>query len=305
MERLEKTLGIVLLVTLLSLIGVLLVQSLSPEKSEEIYSVSVLVDALSDHCRLGMEKAALDYNLDVHYVSGYGKSAAQQAEYLQREIENGVDAVILSAPDADYLSTWLENAHVSVPIIAIGEKPLSSTITSYVSPDNVALGRMLAEEMLQAPPSYPCLVLLEFDSSPRIKERLEGLSAAFREAGRSFECRFVERDAESMASLMRDRRASCIAVLDGSLLGALCEGCRFYDMLYGIGYRSELRTELENERLRSLIVYSGFEEGYISMMHAAQATQTPNIEDFTLKGLPVNKSNMYESPQQQILFPIS
>ena len=305
MGRIEKALAIILFLTLLCFIAVLLAQSLSPENNEEIYSVSVLVDELSDYRRMGMEKAALENNLDVHYVSGFGKSAAQQAEYLQREIENGVDAVIVSAPDADYLSTWLEDTHVSIPIIAIGDRPLSSTITSYVAPNNVELGRMLAEEMLLAPEGYPFLVLMEFDSSPHIKERCEGLTTAFREAGRTIECRYVENDPAAVAGLMAKRRATCVAVLDEALLGALSEGCHFYDMLYGIGYTNEVRTELESQRLRSLIVYSGFEEGYISMTYAAQATQAPNIGDFSLHAFRVDKDNMYESPQQQILFPIS
>ncbi len=305
MERIEKTIFIILLITLFALVAVLLFQSLSPEKSEKIYSISVLVDDLNDYARLGMEKAALDCNLDVHYVSGFGKSAAQQAEYLQREIENGVNAVILSAADADYLSTYIDSAHISIPIIAIGDRIVSSSVTAYVSPDNVELGRKLAEEMLKAREEYPLLVLMEFDSSPHIKERCEGLTRAIREAGRTVECRFVENSAEAISGIMADRRASCVCVLDAALLPALCEGGRYYDLLYGIGYNNEIRTELENKRIHSLIVYSSFEEGYISMKSAAQAVQTPNLSDFVLSSLLVDTDNMYELPQEQILFPIS
>ncbi len=305
MGRIEKTIFILLLAILLSLTAVLLVQSLSPEENEGIHSVSVLVDELGDYSRLGMDKAALDNNLDVHYVSGYGESAAQQCEYLQREIENGVDAVIVSAPDAAYLSSWLDSAHVSVPVISIGDKILSSAITSYVSPDNLELGRMLGEKMMTAPSNYPFLILLEFDSLPHILERCEGLTSAFREAGRTVECRFVENSSEAISDIMLKRRATCVAVLDETMLSSLCGGCRFYDMLFGVGYSNEIRPELESGRIQALAVYSSFDEGYVSMSIAAQAVGTPGLQDRRLDCYLVDKNSMYESPQEQILFPIS
>lgn len=305
MGRVEKIIGIVLFFILLSLVVLLFVQGFSPSKSEQVYSVSVLVDDLHEYARMGMDKAALEYNLDVHYVSGFGKSAAQQAESLQREIENGVNAIIVSAVDSEYLSAYLDESHISVPVITLDDALISSSVTAHVAPDQYELGYNLGKKMQESPYHYPYLVLLEFDCPEYIRERCEGLTSAFEESGRTIECRYIENDARAIGDLLSPRRATCVAVLDGNMQQALCDGARFYDMLFGIGYDRISRQALESGRLSSLAVYSSFDEGYISMKYAFQAIQSPTLSDFTLGSVLVDKDNMYLTPQEQMLFPIS
>lgn len=305
MGRIEKTIGIALFFILLILIVLLFIQGFAPNKGDRVYSVSVLVDELHEYTRMGMDKAALEYNLDVHYVSGFGKSAAQQAESLQREIENGVNALIVSAADAEFLSSYLDEAHISVPVITLDDALISPAVTAHVAPDQYALGYNLGQRMQKASYQYPCLVFLEFDSPAYIKERCEGLTSAFEENGRTIECRYIENSAEAISSLLATRRATCAAVLDESMLSSLCGGCRFYDKLFGIGYNQTSREDLENGRLNALSVYSRFDEGYISMRYAYQAIQSPTLSDFTLESVLVDTDDMYLQPQEQMLFPIS
>ena len=305
MGRIEKTIGIALFFILLVLIVLLFMQNLSPNKNELVYSVSVLVDDLHEYAQMGMDKAALAYNLDVHYVSGFDRNAAQQAESIQREIENGVNALIVSAADAEYISSYLDEAHVSIPVITLGDKLISPAVTAHIAPDQYALGYSLGARMLEASYLYPCLVILEQDSPAYLRERCEGLTSAFEEGGRTIECRYVENSAEAVSALMQDRRATCIAVVDEAMLPALCEGSRFYDKLFGAGYDRAARAALENGNLNTLVVYSAFDEGYTSMRYAYQAIRSPSLSDFVLQAVVVDKTNMYLPPQEQMLFPIS
>ncbi len=306
MGRIEKTVAAIIGIILLTLIAILILQSVSPDASESIHSVSVLVNDLSEYTRLGMDKAALDYNLDVHYISDFGDDPVQQMTLIQREISNGVSAIVLEPADAVYIAEKLEETHVSIPIITIGDPVIASGRITHVSPDNAALGRMLAARILAEEPSAPCTILLEAESAPHVLERCAGMTAAFAEAGKTVECRFVENEASSIAMQLARRPKTAVVTLDETLLPALCEGGRSYDKLYAVGYAGEIRTYLESGYIRALAIYSTFDEGYLSLKAAEAAIlSTAPQQSITLNALLVDEKNMYALPQELILFPIS
>ncbi|MDD4075506.1 MAG: substrate-binding domain-containing protein [Eubacteriales bacterium] len=306
MGRIEKTVAAVIGIILLTLIAILILQSVSPDTSESIHSVSVLVNDLNEYTRLGMDKAALDYNLDVHYISDFGHDPVQQMNLIQREITNGVSAIVLEPADAVYIAEKLEDAHVSLPIVTIGDPVIADAKITHVSPDNAALGRMLAARILAEAASTPYTILIEADSDPHVLERCAGMLAAFAEAGKTAECRFVENEASSVAMQLARRPQSVVVTLDEALLPALCEGGRSYDRLYAVGYTGEIRTYLESGYIRALAVYSTFDEGYLSLKAAETAIQsTAPQPDITLNGLLVDGESMYALPQELILFPIA
>ncbi len=306
MGRIEKTVAGVVLIVLLTLIAVLILQSVSPDTAESIHSVSVLINDLNEYTRLGMDKAALDYNLDVHYISDFGRDPVQQMTLIQREITNGVNAIVLEPADAAYIASKLEEAHVSVPIVTVGDPLVSTLATTHVSPDNAALGRMLAQRILKDEPALSYTVLMQPESAPHIQDRRAGLLAAFAEAGKTAECRFVENEAGSIAMQLARLPKTVVIALDEALLPALCEGGRSYDLLYAAGYAGEIRTYLESGYIRALAVYSTFDEGYLSLRAAeASILRSPAQEDMALNAFLVDAAGMYELPQELILFPIS
>ncbi|MDO5112451.1 MAG: substrate-binding domain-containing protein [Clostridia bacterium] len=305
MGRIEKTVAMIVMIVLLTLIAILILQSVSPDNTEGILSVSVLVNDLNEYTRLGMDKAALDYNLDVHYISDFGHDPVQQMTLIQREITNGVNAIVLEPADAAYLAEQIEQAHISVPIITIGDPVILSGGAAHVSPDNAALGRMLAERILTDEPALPYTILMEYESAPHILERCAGMTTAFAAAGKTVECRFVENEPRSIAMQLARRPQTVVITLDETLLPALCEGGRSYDRLYAIGYAGNIRTYLESGYIRALAVYSTFDEGYLSLRAAEASIRTPAQKDVELSALLVDAQSMYELPQELILFPIS
>lgn len=305
MERIEKVIVAVVLVILLFLTAILIFQSVSPDESENIHSVSVLVNDLNEYTRLGMDKAALEYNLDVHYISDFGQDPVQQITLIQREINNGVDAIVLAPVDAAYIATKLDELHISLPIITLCDPLVTAADTIHVAPDDTALGRMLAERILTDEPVLPYTVLMEYESPMHIQARYTGLTSAFTAAGKQAECCFVENDAAAILAQLVVRPDNVFVTLDESLLPAICEGGLPDGRLYAIGYTGVIRPYLENGSIVATAIYSTFDEGYLSMRAAEASIRAPGQPDMVLAGMLADSSNMYELPEELILFPIS
>lgn len=304
MGRIEKIIALSVLVILLLLIVVLMQQSLNTGGQERIYSISVLVEDLSDNQRRGMDKAALVHNVDVHYISGFPGDGKLQTDYLQREISNGVDAVILKAEDAVYMTEWLNQSRTSIPIVCLGDD-LTGTEAVRVTPDNLELGKLLGEKICEETLNLPCTVFINAHAQQHLLERREGLAEALESAGRSLECVTISGAKRSLSTALAGRPYGVAVVLDETLLPLLCEEARQGDALYGIGFSGQVRTDLEEGRLNAVAVYSGYDEGYMAMECAANAAGTPPAQDVILSGMLVDASNMYETPQSLVLFPIS
>ncbi|MDD3920421.1 MAG: substrate-binding domain-containing protein [Eubacteriales bacterium] len=305
MGRLEKGIVVSLLLVLVVLGVVILLQSVSPQKDDRTFSISVLVDDLNDYCRRGMDRAALEYNVDVHYISGFGDRGYQQSEYLRREVENGVDAVIMRPVEAQFLSDWIANTHPSLRVVTVGDRLPGHESAVHVSPDNIALGRMLGERILENAGDMPCVILMDKYQPPSADERLEGLLAVLEEAGQSVEAVSLLIKPGAMEAELVNRPPRAVVVLEEELLPQLCTESPETHMLFGVGYVNEVRTALESGRLNTVAVYSAFDEGYISMRQAVELAKMLAVQGVTLNGMLADASNMYLAPQVQVLFPIT
>ena len=74
------------------------------EKEVEVYPVSLIISDTSDddyvNFRKGVDQAAVEYNVDVSFITLYEKdNLAQQMELVRREAADGAGAVILEPVD--------------------------------------------------------------------------------------------------------------------------------------------------------------------------------------------------------------
>ena len=96
------------------------------EKEVEVYPVSLIISDTSDddyvNFRKGVDQAAVEYNVDVSFITLYEKdNLAQQMELVRREAADGAGAVILEPVDELECRQYLEENTYGTPIILLGE----------------------------------------------------------------------------------------------------------------------------------------------------------------------------------------
>ena len=103
------------------------------EPPPEIYRISVIVRGRAgdrwESIRQGADQAASEMNVDLSFITLSGENdSAEQISLLQREIDAGADAIVLSASDSAALAAPVEQAAEKAPSV------LKRVFTAVLSP---------------------------------------------------------------------------------------------------------------------------------------------------------------------------
>lgn len=296
---------IMIIAVMFSIVGIYTIITGSPDEGSRSYNVSIIYRSPSDSFKLGAEQAAEDLNVDIHLISGYEADLSmQQEEYIQREVNNGAQAIILAADDeAIYEKTSGVLKHISV--IAVGEPSGSSAETCYVGADNYDIGVRLGKLISGEDKKMRCVVLCPMKNKECITKRLEGIKSILDRDGRKYDIVYCDSEGKEIGVEINGTDTCILVALDKSLLDIMCKYARDGDVLFGQGYTGSIRMRLETGRLKGVIVYSEFNEGYLSVQAAVNAIENNNHTDgYILELYKVNHDNMYEQPGEKMLFPI-
>lgn len=301
--RVEKSMLAGILILLVILFLLMAYQSSAAESQEHTYNISVLVHAPSDRFRQGLNQAALDYNVDVHLLSTFDQDGnAQQEAYLKRELQNDADAIVLYARDVDTMQAFLKDMKMHARVITVGQRLSNASIETHVGVNDTALGEKLGRLIAERSADIPCAIVLSESVAPNVAERAQGLQEVLSAYGVASETLYC--GADGIAKALEGRPHETVAVLDEEMLLPLCEQARAEDVLYGAGYVSAVRSYLESGRIAGLVVYSEFDAGYLSLKAAALAAAGKPSPEVELGLYVVDAQTMYDTPFEQILFPI-
>ena len=159
----------------LVLLGLFLLSStdlIIKEEEAGIYPISVIVGDTTDdqyvNFRKGMERAAIELNGDVSFITLYEKgSARQQREMILREQEDGSQALIVDPVEEGMIAQIRQESRASIPLILINAKPgeaweLENAVS--ITFDYHGMGRRLGEEVLKEYGAQERVCLLEAES---------------------------------------------------------------------------------------------------------------------------------------------
>ena len=136
---------------LLVIFTLLLPQLLREEAYQPLFLSVLLRDADSSGlaaARQGMEQAADELGAELRFLTPTVQSdSREQAELLRREAEGGADALIVLPVDTASLSAALDQLSSPPPVVSLGSGLDRGTGT--VTPDGGALGRALAQALLE------------------------------------------------------------------------------------------------------------------------------------------------------------
>lgn len=307
MGHLERAAFFVILAVLIVILIVMLKQGDAKQEDASIFQVSIIIDDENDdyweNFIKGVNGAAVDYNVDVHFVTLLdGASAENQFYYLEREIRNNADAIVISAVDGESLAEWLDEESPDIPIITVGEEVRSDQVTMYINLNDYAMGLKLAQDIGEDDEVSSCTVLMMGDSGSCIQKRLNGLTYGLAEEGIAYTVREVAQD--SWTSVTMDGDA--VVAMEAPVLEKLIENADGQTKLYGIGFTNEILYSLDEGDIQGIVVFSDYAAGYQSITSAINAlTGIAQPDQILMWCYSASRENIYSGPVEQVLFPIS
>lgn len=285
--------------------------------------ISVIIQDSEDNqwaaFQYGLKMAAEDLEIRMFLVSTSGALTAEEEKILiEREIENGADAVIVQpAPGSEEM---LRKIAARIPVILIehtGAKDGEESRLPAVEPDNYAMGAALAEELLR---DYngklggkTLGIFSKTGDSRAVLERRKGFTdtVADTDANISWSVAAPFSEEEGEALLETQPAVDFVIALDDNSLTMAGEYAAANNLhgalVYGIGNSTEAVYYLDTGIAACLVVPDGFNIGYQSLAEAAQSLTRYlyKRKDRTVTYHVIRRDTLFSKENQEIIFTMS
>jgi len=290
------------------------------EPEKEIYQIAVIIEDAEDdnysNFRKGMDQAAIECNADVHFITLYEKmNAGQQMELIEREEQDGADALIVVPVDERKVLEAVSGKQAGASVVILGTEEAKEKAAGAIVIDYRKMGEQLAEQMKKCmPENCPVLLLEESCEQDYMSGSfLEGAREALERDG--FPCRAIEQDREDgyqkVFEALREKEA---AVLAGSpeilseMADILEEDPALSDRaagLYGRGNTLSILNDLDKGQITGVCVTDEFSRGYFSVRMAVRALEEKGAQEPLVMGsYYIEKEDLREPKYEKILFPM-
>ena len=245
--------------------------------------------------RQGMEQAADELGAELRFLTlTAANDSAEQETLLLREVESGAAALVAVPADPEALSAALERWLIVCPTVTL-ESPMEGA-AGVVAPDNAALGRQLAEALLEDWDGGEVLLLDTAGRCAGVMDRLTAAEVALAAAG------VPVRRAEAPEAGASWVMAFEPTATQRSAEKKEAEGWDF--ALYGVGTATSITAQLEKGNIAAIAAWSSYAAGYLAVQQAVQAVrERPQALD-PLPFSIVRGEDIYAPENQKLLFPI-
>lgn len=283
------------------------------ERELQLLELSVIFreadTSLWSNTRLGMEQAAGDLGAELRFltVTQTGDSG-EQAELIRREVEGGAGALVVVPADPEQLGARLNETAGDHPVVSIESSMEGAGLV--VAPDNEALGRQLAEEVLADWTGGTVLLLDTAGESTGVAERLDGAEAVLTQAGVLVlrQTAVPDRLATGLQRLSSVKEAAAIMAFEPyateQTIRAV-EASGLGQLIYGVGVSAYVVGALERGSVAAVAAWSDYAAGYLA---AEGAIRLARGEQYTAEALPftvVRGEDIYDPDNQKLLFPVT
>ncbi len=313
------------------------------EEAAEVYPISVIIGDTSDenyvNFRKGMERAAIELNGDVSFITLYEKgSAVQQRELILRELADGAGALVVAPVEADLLCEMEQENRFPVPVILINgeyETVCELERSACFTFDYYGMGQRLGEEILKEFPQQKRVCILEEERTDMAGRLFsQGLQRALGLTGcevLSIEEETDASESDGAAGEGKDdwergflekitggwTQKTVLAAADpgslaraAQLLAEKEEASRWVEGLYGRGNTVLVLNYLDKGIIRGLCVTDDFSAGYLSVKAAVElAGNHPSEEESVggrrcLESHYIRREDLRNEKYEKMLYPI-
>lgn len=292
--------GILAVLGLAVILSLVIPQVFRGRASPQLLSLSVMLRDTDSSgwttARQGMEQAADELGAELRFLTlTTPNDSAEQEILFLREIEGGAAALVAVPADPSALSAALEQWLVVCPTVTL-ESPMEGA-AGVVSPDNPALGRQLAEALLEDWNGGEVLLLDTAGPCSGITGRLEAAEAALTGAG--VPARRIQ--------TLPEEAALWVMAFEPAATQRAAEKKESEERgfaLYGVGTSAAITACLERGSITAMAAWSDYAAGYLAVRRAVEAARG---EAGTLSALPfsiLRGEDIYAPENQKLLFPI-
>lgn len=294
----------------------------SDDADHEIYNISVIIDDTTDstwqNYKKGMEQAAMDYNVDVSFITLYSEqNASEQLDFIKREAQADAQAIVLAAVDSIEIADGLKTFNTLPNLVIIGTELESEKVNVSILTRGrelgEKLGNLIVEDLKKEETRVPIYIFPGNTKQTSMTERLQGLVQIFESNG----CDFYIKDvgSEEMKEALieaTNKTPQCVFIgLDTTLLSEMAEyklntKDDKYPRVYGVGYTNYILSSLEKEYLSGIIVENDYLKGYLSIQAAVSLINRNQVEsEVILDTFIITPDTVHDQEYEILLYPIS
>lgn len=307
-------------ILMIMVIGLALMM-ISGQNKKALDKVSVILENAGDSqwsaLKYGLKMAAEEEGIELAVVDvEEGLDAEAQKKVLEREIEDGADALIVQPVLDKNDQEVLKKIEKRVPVMLVGyeaEKGETRYDLPVIKEDNYEMGQALAEEMLK-------------DFEGNIEEKKIGLLLASTDSNMlsSRECGFKDALEDKNANILElsldsllnreentESKVDIVIALDDSNLTAIGEYLASSqphgELLYGIGQSTEAIYYLDKGIAECVVVPDEFNVGYQSLSEVARKLNHyfENMKKQTVSYSVIRKETLFSKENQELLLTMS
>lgn len=292
------------------------------EEDNKVYRISVIIRGKNSESWMitkeGIDQAALDMNVDISFITlSEENNLEEQEKLIKREIDDGVDALIIAPVDSEKMSNAIKSAKEKVPVVLIDSTIQGMKQIPYVSCDNYLLGKSLADEVIRSGNYRKNIAIINSDTSySSIGDRYRGFEEVIKESKNKYELWDISGDTingtEYIQKMVKEKNIDILVALEPSTLEVLAQAKKELILgyeeannieIYGVGSTSKIIALLEEHVINSIIVQNEFNVGYLCVQAAVDLIKGEKINNKNIDFSVISNINMYSDENQRLLFP--
>lgn len=267
----------------------------------------------------GAQAAGSEFNAEIIFEGSDREDDYEtQNRLIETSIEQGVDAVVLSACDFDKTVESAEKIlDAGIPLITIDSGINTDENVLFIGTNNYAAGEMAAQMLAELTDGKAVIGIVSFEEgSGNAIERYEGFidRIAMYPGIVIADTRFSKSNIEAPKAaaldiLTKNPDVTAIAAFnEWTTLGvgyAIAEaGLADSTVMVGFDNNVDSIVMLEKGDIDTLIIQNPFAMGYLGVKYAIDAVNGQKIpETIETATVAINRDNMYKSENQKLLFP--
>lgn len=292
------------------------------ERETEVYPVSVIINDTSDenyvNFRKGVDRAAIELNADVSFISLYEENhRQQQLEMMLREQQDGAKALVVTPVEEQAVEEVLVEKRVTVPLVLVNSELPLDKVSAVVTTDYYEMGQKLAEQVrARYTPDIPVYLFCGPQENTVTRSFGDGIRATLSDAG--FEMTLFRRQGEetfrkaveelvypgsqNVIVIALDQSSlseTAVILADSSVYSTYVKG------LYGRGTTIPILNYLDRGVITGICVTDDFSAGYLSVKRAVEAITNQIVgERILLDSYYIEKADLREEKYEKMLYPI-
>ena len=320
MSGLKRYKSLLIMIVLLLVFLVLTISQVDqdrPRKQERKHVSFVVYGDDSErweNMRQGAELVCEENDTDLSMISMLSEDDAnEQKEIIDREIEDGTDALIIAACNSSEISDHIRKKNIPVIFVETVD-PASSGGLVTIAPDDYKLGYELGESIAENESEITTVAIIsEHPERDSVSYREKGLRDAIEgKVGKILNWTRNEKQQNSNTRTFIQRAivseaTDVIVTFDNSTTDALLDALANLNKqskIYSVSTSNKAVYNLYNGDVRSLEYTNEFSMGYLAAMYVVDRSDARRkYSDYVIDHRIVRKENMYDKDNQTLLFP--